>query len=68
MDDARKKLAVALVGKIGGKEEAEHEDESGEAMEPDEGLVATMEDLLKAIAAKDAKAMAQAWSDACLYE
>lgn len=68
MDEARKKLADALVGKLGKKEEPEPEEESTESGEPDAGLVATMEDFLKAIDAKDATAMAQAWSDACLYK
>lgn len=66
MDEARKKMADALVGKLGGKKDEPEPKE--EASGPDAGLVAAMDDFLSAIEAKDSTAMAEAWSNACTFK
>lgn len=61
-DEARKKMAHAIVVSIG---EKKPEAEEAESDAPDAGLVAAMDDLLAAVEAKDSTAMAQAWRNAC---
>lgn len=64
MDDARKRIADAIVVSIGAKAKPKGERSPDVDAGPDAGLIAAMDDFLAGIDAKDSTAMAAALENA----